>query len=95
MSVLTKDQVLVPVAYEQLSITTAKGLTSATYGDATRALIIAEDQNVRWRDDGTDPTTAIGMLLAAGKDFMYVGDLSTIKFIAVTGTAELNVSYYN
>ena len=58
------------------------------------ALIQAEDQNVRWRDDGTDPTASVGMLLEAGKDMLYTGDLGAIKFIEEAASAKLNVSYY-
>lgn len=95
MGTPVKDDVLVPVNYEQLSVSTVKGLTAAKFLKATRALIAVQDQDVRWRDDGTSPSTTVGMPLAADKDFMYVGPLSAIKFTAVTGTAKLNISYYN
>jgi hypothetical protein len=61
---------------------------------ANFALIVAETQNVRWRDDGTDPTASVGMLLVAGVPFQYDGDLSRIKFIETTASAKLNISYY-
>ena len=79
---------------EQVLPSTAKGLTAATYDGASYAVIQAEDQNVRWRDDGTDPTTSVGMVLAIGQQFAYYGDLSAIKFLEETATAKLNVSYY-
>ncbi len=90
---------LVPVGYEQLtSLGSAAGLTAAKYDNAHCALIQAEDQDVRWRDDGTDPTAAIGMILheddEAGLLFWYWGDLSAIKFFETAGSAKLNVSYY-
>jgi len=95
MSQETVDGSLEVVGFEQITgLNAAKGLTSATYGVATKALIQATDQNVRWRDDGTDPTAAIGMQLAAGNDFWYTGDLSAITFIEETASAKLNVSYY-
>ena len=59
------------------------------------ALIQAEEQNIRWRDDGVAPTVSTGMILYAGdQPFLYDGDLRTIKFIAVISGAILNVSYY-
>lgn len=61
---------------------------------AQTALLHAEAQNVRWRDDGTNPTTAVGMILYAGQVMLYDGDLTKIKFIAATAGAILNVSYY-
>lgn len=89
------------MGYQQLStLSSAVGLTVPTQtpnGSATKAnfaLIICETQNVRWRDDGTDPTASVGMLLVAGTPLQYDGDLSKIKFIETTASAKLNVSYY-
>jgi hypothetical protein len=84
---------LVPAGYQQLtSLSSASGLNLAT--NAYRALIQAQDQNVRWRDDGTDPSATVGMVLAAGETMFYTGDLSAIKFIEVATSAIINVSYY-
>lgn len=58
------------------------------------AFINTEDQNVRWRDDGTDPTASVGGVLEPGSYFTYTGDLSSIKFIEEAASAKLNVSYY-
>lgn len=89
------------MGYQQItSLSSAVGLTVPTQtpnGSATKAnfaLIIAETQNVRWRDDGVDPTASVGMLLTAGVPLQYDGDLSKIKFIEVTASAKLNISYY-
>ena len=60
----------------------------------TIALITPETQNVRWRDDGTDPTSSVGMPLSAGVTLQYDGDLRRIKFIETTAGAVLNISYY-
>jgi len=82
-----------PLGYEQItSISAAKGLTPPT--GATIALIEAEAQAVRYRDDGTDPTTTVGMPVAVGTSFWYAGTLSAIQFIEQTSGAILNVSYY-
>lgn len=61
---------------------------------ATLALIVAETQAVRWRDDGTAPTASVGMPLAVGISLSYDGDLKAIRFIQSAATATLNVSYY-
>lgn len=58
------------------------------------ALITPETQGVRWRDDGTDPTSSVGMPLAAGVTLQYDGDLKKIRFIEQTASAKLNISYY-
>ena len=60
---------------------------------AAYAYIQADGGDLRWRDDGTDPTSSVGMLIMDGEDLWYTGDLHTIRFIAVT-TANLHVSYY-
>ena len=49
---------------------------------------------MRWRDDDTDPTSTVGMPLAAGVTLQYDGDLTKIRFIEYGGTAKLNVTYY-
>lgn len=80
--------------YEQLTgISSAKRLQEIPSG-ATKALIQAEDQNVRWKDDGNDPTTSTGIRLAAGKDLWYTGNLANLVFIEETATAKVNVLYY-
>ena len=91
----SSDVTLVPVNYEQLtSLSSAAGLTAAKYDGASAAVIQAEDQNVRWRDDGTDPTASVGMQLTAGNDIWYTGSFSAIKLIEETASAKLNVTYY-
>ncbi len=93
------DGTLKALGYEQLtSFSSAKALQSipSTFPNvATLALIQAEDQTVRWRDDGSAPTTSAGQRLQAGDDMWYVGDnLSKLQFIEETATAKLNVTYY-
>lgn len=93
ISTLILEGTLVPKGYEQnKSMSSAQTLTVP--GGATVALIQAFTQDLRWRDDGTDASATLGMVLAAGSDFFYVGDLSAITFFEITATAELNVSYY-
>ena len=88
------DAKLEPKGYrQQTTLSAAIGLEGVPQG-ARAALIQAVTQNVRWRDDGTDPTDSIGMQLAAGRDMLYTGDLAKIKFIEEAASAELNVAYY-
>ncbi len=60
----------------------------------TIAMIIAELQPVRWRDDNTNPTASVGMPLAVGVPLQYDGDLTKIRFIQQSASAILNISYY-
>jgi hypothetical protein len=82
------------LGYQQLtSLSSAAGLTVPA--GATYAVIQCETQNVRWRDDGTAPTSSVGMKLTVAPDLLiYDGALSSIKFIEEAASAKLNVSYY-
>lgn len=82
------------LGYEQVtSLSSAAGLTVPA--GTSYILIQAESQNVRWRDDGTNPTATVGMVLAAGSTLEYDGSApAALKFIEVAASAKLNVSYY-
>jgi len=89
------------LGYQQItSLSSSTGLTvpvtdpSGNKQQPTFALIIAETQAVRWRDDGTAPTASVGMPLAVGVPLQYDGDLTKIRFIEQTASAKLNISYY-
>lgn len=86
----------VPCGFQQITDLSAPvGLTVPdTNPKATCALIIPAGQPVLFRDDGVDPTDAIGMLLPVGIEFVYNGDLSAIRFIESTSGGILNVSFY-
>jgi hypothetical protein len=93
MGVGFANQFQKPLGYQQItSLASAANLTPPA--GATAALITVETASVRWRDDGTAPTTSLGMLLTAGQSFTYYGNLSAIQFIAVSGSPTVNVAYY-
>jgi hypothetical protein len=81
------------LGYQQITSLSASTALTAPAG-ATMALIVAETQPVRWRDDGAAPTASIGMPLAVGSTLNYDGDLKNIRFIQQAASATLNVSYY-
>ena len=81
------------LGYQQItSLSTAKALTVPA--GATMALIAPDTKDVRWRDDGTAPTSSVGMPLVVGTTLNYDGDLNRIRFIETAASAVLNVSYY-
>lgn len=89
------------LGYQQItSLSSATGLTvpqvdlNGLNCRPTIAIITAETQAVRWRDDDVNPTATVGMPLAAGATLQYDGDLTKIKFIEQTGSAKINVTYY-
>ena len=81
------------LGYQQITSLSASTALTVPVG-ATMALIVAETQAVRWRDDGAAPTASVGMPLATGTSLSYDGDLKAIRFIQQTASAVLNVSYY-
>lgn len=82
------------LGYQQITSLAASAALTVPSG-ATYALLQAEGQAVRWRDDGTAPTATIGMTLQAGGELRYDGALQNIRFIQTAATATLNVSYYS
>lgn len=87
------DDKLNPIGYQQLTgLSAVKDLTPPK--DARVAVIQAWGQDVRWRDDGTNPTGTVGMVLQAGRDMLYTGNLAKIRFIETAASAEVNVSFY-
>jgi hypothetical protein len=86
-----------PRGYEQLTVAgTAVGFASIPATGPELALIDCETADVRWRDDGTNPTASVGKLLRVGDELAYDGNMSDIKFIRTGSTsATLNISYYS
>jgi hypothetical protein len=79
--------------YQQ--ITSAVAATALTVPDKTKfAMIQPTGQNIRWRDDATDPTTTVGMRVVANDVLIYSGDLNAFKYIQEAATAVLNITYY-
>lgn len=91
-----------PLGFCTLStaLSSATPLSSCSGGiptGATMVLVTVETQNVRWRDDGTAPTTTSGMVIvhdSALLPWLYNGDLTKIQFIAVTGSPVMDISFY-
>lgn len=79
--------------YQQLT-NLASATTLTVPAGTSVALIQAEAQDVRWRDDGTNPTATVGMILSAGQTLLYdAADLAIIAFIQTAASAKVNVTY--
>lgn len=60
-----------------------------------KVLLEPEAQNVRYRDDGTDPTSGVGILMVANTVYEFdVAQIPRMKVIETTGSAKLNISFY-
>ena len=97
---LTLKAITTRLGYQQItSLSSAASLTvpqtdlNGLACKPTLAIITAESQAVRWRDDAA-PTASVGMPLASGATLQYDGDLTKIQFIEQTASAKLNISYY-
>jgi hypothetical protein len=87
------DGRLSPAGYVQ--ITDLSSATSLTVPEGNLlTLIQAEGEGIRYRDDGTDPTSSVGMLIDAGQTLVYNGDPKKLRLIAATLGAIANISYY-
>lgn len=62
--------------------------------EAVYVLIQAHTKAIRWRDDGTDPTAAVGHLIPIGKTYRYLGNLLAIRLIEAEASATASVTYY-
>ena len=91
--------------FEQVSVTTSavtlKSLLTGTAipADARHAIFYPEDQDVRWRADGTNPTASIGIVME--KDALHVfenqrGIFDSMLVISgnASSAASLNVHWF-
>jgi hypothetical protein len=93
---------LTPLGYCQITATSsavAVATANCAHGsvptDATVADVIIETQGVRYRDDGTAPTTTVGMPLATGTEKIFAEqNFGAIQFIATTAGAIIDISFY-
>jgi hypothetical protein len=82
------------LGYQQITdLSAAVGFTSVPLG-ASYVRFQGEGYDVRWRDDATDPTSAVGMLLSPDLVVEYEGALAGIKFIEAVAGATLNCTFY-
>ncbi len=75
-----------------LTVATATSLTVPAGSEIIEVCV--ETAGVRYRDDGTAPTSSTGIPVSSGTCFQYGGPLNKIQFIAQSGSPTINVSYY-
>lgn len=93
---------VIPIGYCQLSVTAAVKASTCTGGiplGSHYALICNEGTAARWRDDTPAPTTTVGQILGTGTATAPVcmgfsGEFKNLQFIAESGTALLDISFY-
>lgn len=86
---------LTQLGFAQATVSTAAIALPSVPARCTKALITVEGQPVRWRDDGTAPTAAVGQPIAAGGVLEYEGIPSAVRVIrSGAADATLDVAYY-
>lgn len=92
-----------PMGYQQILAATLAASTGLTLPTVANSGLVpgyaviqcdVASASVRWRDDGTAPTSTVGMILSTGQELDYSGDLTMIRFIVATGAPILNVTFY-
>src|SRR5512135_3184756 len=92
-----------PLGYQQILAATLASATHLTLPTLPNGMLVgyvviqcegAASATVRWRDDGTAPTSTVGMILDGGQELAYTGDPTMIPFIVDAGSPILNISYY-
>jgi hypothetical protein len=87
----------VPCGYLQVTVTTVQSLTipAACGSNPTLAVIRAEAQAVRYRDDGVAPTATVGQPIAVtDAPIAYKGIISALQFIAQVSGGIVDVLLY-
>jgi hypothetical protein len=106
--VISKSGPYIPLGFCQItSLSTSTPLTSASCAvgsvpnNATIAEICVETAGVRYRDDpgGTAPTSSVGIpvIPVSGGSVCYayaIAPLTQARFIAVSGSPVMNISFY-
>lgn len=82
-----------PLGYQQITDLSAAVGLSIPPGTAL-ALVTNSTAPVRFRDDGTDPTSSVGYPMAIGEERIIAGPTDALKFIQQSAGAVLDVLYY-
>lgn len=91
-----KTPLYTPLGFRQVTATSSAFALPTPPAGTRRAIVQAEAQALRWRDDGADPTASIGMTIVSGGELRYDGtNMGAIKMIAATAGAIANISYYS
>ncbi len=86
---------LFPLGYVQLSLSTntVTELPDSPEGTIV-ALIKIEGAAARYRDDGVDPTSSMGMPVAVGESLVYDALMIDMRMIGQADGSKVNVAYY-
>lgn len=87
-----------PVGYEQKTVSSSAVGFASIPPDANKAVVVVENANIRWRDDGTDPTSSVGTKSYVNTTITINGRdrISAFRAIRLSTTdAKLSINYYD
>ncbi len=82
------------LGYRQVAVSGAAVGLGAIPDGTTFTLITVEGGDVRFRDDGVNPTSSIGMVVKKDGVVKYDADPAVLKAINVSDAVTLNVTFY-
>lgn len=84
-----------PAGFQQATVSSAAiGLPSLPTN--VKRVLLRTNKQIRWRDDGTDPTTSVGMYLLADESLVYDAQgFTNFKMIATSVDATVSITYYS
>ena len=85
---------LIPLGFAQVTVTSSSQALQNIPKEASFAYIQCQDDPLRWKDTGEDPTSSNGHRMFDGDDLWFTADLHKFRFILESGTPVLSVSYY-
>lgn len=91
--VVTREPYTPLGCFQITGLSSAKSLTSLPT-DATLISLSVEGQPVRMRDDGTNPTSSVGLYLPVGGPWPYSSGLAAMKFIETAASATIDYCAY-
>lgn len=82
------------LGYQQLT-SLATAVTVIPPAGTSLILITPEGAGVRWRDDGTAPTTTVGYPLNVGMELRYTATgMRRLQVVQQAASAVLNLAFY-
>lgn len=83
------------ISSETLQAVTGSVVVLSPPAAARSAFVTVGANPVRFRSDGTDPTTSVGHYLAANSNLeVHSDEMNQVKFRSTTSTSDMFVTFY-
>jgi hypothetical protein len=85
-----------PLGHNKVTVSSSAVSLPSIPAGVKRVVIRTLGQAINWRDDGTDPTSSVGMALLADETLVFDGDAYLFRMIRSSGSdADVRVAYYS